>query len=133
MSKSHIVKMAESAAAESIAYAEHLASGPYEAAESSAKQFDQAVADATKAAAQPVMDEETRNATNDPEAERAAVEGSNSSEAAGEASTGADDGYEADGVTKEDLAKMLEDRGLAKTGSKAELIARLREDDAAKA
>ena len=130
---SRLVRIAEAAAAESVAYAESLATPPAEPAEIHIENFGEAIAEAEKAAGAPTMDEETRNATNDPASERAAVEGSDSSETAGEASTGADDGYEAEGVTKEDLVKMLEGRGLAKTGSKAELIERLREDDKAKA
>jgi hypothetical protein len=38
-----------------------------------------------------------------------------------------------DGWLNSDLEDELEDRGLAKTGNKAEMLARLREDDAAKA
>jgi hypothetical protein len=44
---------------------------------------------------------------------------------------GDDDGYES--KTVEELTELLEDRGLSKSGKKAELVARLEEDDAAKA
>lgn len=50
-----------------------------------------------------------------------------------EAAEAADDGdwYDDDGVTNAQLSDELDRRGLAKTGAKAELIARLRESDAA--
>jgi hypothetical protein len=43
------------------------------------------------------------------------------------------DWYEDEGITKEDLQDELGERELSKSGTKQELIERLREDDAAKA
>lgn len=123
-----IVAEAERAAAESIAFAEELATPTGEPAEIHVKDFAGAIAEAEEAAARVSVNEETRNATNpDPNSTEGAPP------AADEGSDAKGDHYEDEGVTKEDLAELLKERELPHTGSKAELIARLRENDAEKA
>lgn len=118
-----IVAEAERAAAESIAFAEELATPTGEPAEIHVADFGAAIAEAEEAAARESVDEETRSATNpDP----------NSTDGAPPAADEGDgDNYEE--LSKPELADELGERGLAKSGSKAELIERLRENDAEKA
>lgn len=123
-----IVAMAQAAAAESIAFAEELATPSNEPAEIHVENFGEAIAEAERAAGLETMDEKTRNTTN-PDSD--STDGAPPVD--DEAPDADDDGYEAEGVTRDDLAEMLKRRELPHTGSKAELIARLRENDSEQA